>query len=337
MKRASLILICIIAIAASLLLSGQLYLNYEVRRKMSGDEANVIFEIPRGMKAREIAKKLEEEKFISNDLYFLIYIWENDLISKMQAGSYELNRRMSVCDIAQVLSAGKVKNEVKITFPEGWTREQMAKYLERQKLGSADNFLKATEKIDAFDFSFIKELPQDATAEGFLFPDTYLVYKDAKPRDIIEKMLYNFDKKLTQELREEIKKQDKSLYEIVIMASIIEREANKDPDRKIVSDILWERLIRGVPLQADATIRYITGDWTSPITKLDLDIDSPYNTRKFQGLPPAPISNPGMDSILAAIYPEKTEYFYYLTTPEGETLFFKTLSEHEEAKAKYLK
>ena len=147
----------------------------------------------------------------------------------------------------------------------------------------------------------------------------------------------NFDKKITPELREEIQQQGKTIFEIVTMASLIEKEVREKEEKEIVSGILWKRLENKIPLQVDATITYITGKKTTKISKEETQIDSPYNTYKYLGLPPGPICNPGIDSIEAAIYPKSSEYWYYLSTAEGKVIFSKTLEEHNLAKAKYLK
>jgi len=149
-------------------------------------------------------------------------------------------------------------------------------------------------------------------------------------------MLNNFNKKITSDLREEIEKQNKTIFEIITMASLLEKRCGAKKI-KIVSGILWKRINHNIPLQVDATIVYITSKQTIKIPKEDLEIDSPYNTYKFRGLPIAPICNPGLESIKAAIYPEDSDYFYYLSTLEGKTIFSKTLKEHNIAKARYLK
>ena len=147
-------------------------------------------------------------------------------------------------------------------------------------------------------------------------------------------MLVNFDKKLTPELRTQIQKQKKTIFEIITMASMIEKEVRSLNDKKIVSGILWKRISIGMPLQLDATINYITDKNDPGVAIKDTKIDSPYNTYKYKGLPKGPISNPGIDSTTAAIYPTQTKYWYYLT--DGTTIFSETLQQHNEAKAKYL-
>jgi UPF0755 protein len=162
------------------------------------------------------------------------------------------------------------------------------------------------------------------------------VFADDQPRDIILRQLTNFDRKVTLDLRQQIQDAGRTLDEIIIMASIVEREVQSDADMAQVAGILWNRIENGEGLYADATIRYAINDWEHPLTVTDLAADSPYNTRKFRGLPPGPISNPGLRAIIAAVRPQVTDYFYYLSAPDGQTIFAKTLNEHNANKAKYL-
>jgi UPF0755 protein len=149
-------------------------------------------------------------------------------------------------------------------------------------------------------------------------------------------MLDNFDKKLTQDLRDEIARQKKTIFEIVTMASILEKEVQTDEDRAMVADIFWRRLKAGMPLQADSTINYITGKSDSRANLTDIQIDSPYNTYKYPGLPVGPIGNPGLSAIKAAIYPKANGYWYFLTTDDGKVIYAKSFDEHKANKAKYL-
>jgi UPF0755 protein len=169
-----------------------------------------------------------------------------------------------------------------------------------------------------------------------LFPDTYYFPIDVSGKEVVDTMLKNFERKITPYLKE-IEKSGKTLKEIIIMASLIEKEVKTKEEKELASGVLWKRLKVGMPLQVDATINYITGKNTTKILLEDLKIDSPYNTYKYKGLPPAPICNPGLESILAALYPKESDYWYYLSKPDGQTLFFKDYEEFIVAKKKYLK
>ena len=183
----------------------------------------------------------------------------------------------------------------------------------------------------------MKAKPADVGLEGYMFPDTYRVAKDAKPEDVVQKMLENFNRKLTPEMRADIALQGKTIFDVITMASIIEREASDTEDRKIISGILWKRVEAGMALQADATLTYITGNGTFALSADDLAVDSPYNTYKYPGLPVGPISNPGLDAILAAIYPKASPFWFYLHDKAGNPHYSKTFEEHKINKEKYLR
>ncbi len=183
----------------------------------------------------------------------------------------------------------------------------------------------------------MKDKPKNLNLEGYIFPDTYEIRKEENLEEIIIKTLQNLDSKLTKDIREDIDQQKRTIFEIITMASMIEKEVRTLEDKKIVSGILWKRLENNMPLQVDATIFYITGKKGTAISIEELKIDSLYNTYKYMGLPLGPICNPGLESIISAVYPEASDFWFYLSTPEGETIFSKTLKEHNIAKAKYLK
>ena len=175
--------------------------------------------------------------------------------------------------------------------------------------------------IDYFkkDFSFLTDAPGSASLEGYLYPDTYHIAAEQTPADIVRQMLENFDRKLTSELRTEIKKQDKKIFDNVTMASIQEKEVRSPEDKKVVAGILWKRLGRGMPLQADSTLLYpAAGAEANVPNKL---IDSPYNTYIDPGLPIGPICNPGIESIEAAVYPSDSGYLFYLSAKDGNIIF----------------
>jgi UPF0755 protein len=268
-----------------------------------------IFSIEKGQGLFEIGKNLEKEGLIKSKIFFDFYVILIRKEKNLQAGKYFLSSSMNIPQIAQKIISGDIA-KVKVTIPEGFTVREI-----EERLGI--------------------ELPGE-NLEGYLFPDTYYFPIDASGEEVAKIMRENFEKKISP-YKEEIEKSGRSLQEIITMASLLEKEVKTKEEKEIVSGILWKRLKAGIPLQVDATITYITGKKTTKIPLEDLQIDSPYNTYKYKGLPPGPICNPGLESILAALYPKESEYWYYLSTPEGKTLFFKTLEEHNLAKAKYLK
>jgi len=301
------------------------------------DKETKIFTIEKGQGLKEISANLEKEGIIKSDFVFNLYAFFSKKSTKLQAGKYQLSPSMTIPEIVEKFVKGEVIKE-KITIVEGWNLNDIEKALKEKFKIQIVKLKLPVKDLPEFKekFDFLNDLPTSATLEGFLFPDTYQFSFNVSERDILEEMLLNFDKKLNSQLREEIKRQKKTIFEIITMASLIEKEVRTMEDKKLVSGILWKRLKIGMPLQADATITYLTGKKTTEISIEETKIDSPYNTYKYFGLPPGPICNPGLDSILAAIYPQESDYLFYLSTPEGKTIFSKTLLEHNIARAKYL-
>ena len=311
-------------------------------------EHNVFF-IEKGQSVFEISQELKEAKLIRSSFLFNFYVFTTGNRADLKAGQYSFSQSMSTFEIIQKIIKGKTIREI-ITIPEGWNLRDIAWFFENKGLFQAEEILEVT-GFPAIDYSvtndvldlvafqeydFYQDKLSSVSLEGYLFPDTYELEKDFSVEDFVKKALDNFEKKIDNNLRQEIKAQDKTIFSIITMASLIEREAKIKSDKEIVSGILWKRAEIGMPLQVDATILYFTGK-TIEILKDDLETSSPYNTYKNRGLPLGPICNPGMESILASINPESSDYWYYLSTPQGEIVFSKTLEEHNIAKANYLK
>lgn len=294
-----------------------------------------LFLIEKGEGFRKIAKNLEKEGIIKNKFFFEGYIFLKRKGTHLQAGGYLLSPSMSVSEIAEKIISGKT-SQIQILIPEGLSIKQIGERLVSREVLKKDLL---SLKVGDFkkEFWFLNKVSPTNSLEGFLFPDTYYFAYGLAPEEVARKMLKNFEKKFDLGLREEIERQGKSVFEIVIMASLLEKEVRTFEDKKMVSGILWKRLQNHFPLQVDATITYLTGKKTTNISQHDLQIDSPYNTYKYLGLPPGPICNPGLESIEAAIYPKESDFWYYLSKPDGETAFSKTLDEHNIKKAKYLR
>ena len=297
------------------------------------------FIIQKGDSVSKIAANLKKVDLIRNDFLFKIYVELEGARANLKSGRYILSPTMSLSRIAQKIIKGDT-NDLSITIIEGWDKYDIANYLENQNLFSRNDFLYSINdpNIESLqNLSVLQDKPITASLEGYLFPDTYKIGNDFGAQTIINKAISNLDKKIDNQTRQDIIKQHKTIFEIITMASMIEKEVKTKADKEIVSGILWKRLRAGMPLQVDATINYFTKKQTTDITHDDLSTDSPYNTYLHVGLPIGPISNPGLDSILAAAYPKESKYWYYLSTPDGTTIFSKTLSEHNIARAKYLK
>ncbi|KKQ51133.1 MAG: YceG family protein [Parcubacteria group bacterium GW2011_GWD2_38_11] len=295
--------------------------------------------IEKGDNALVVGEKLAGEGIIDGKYFLVLYLFNKNHLHSLVAGAYEFAPGLKIPEVARIITGGEViSTRIPITFPEGWTIKQMAERLDANGF-SKNDFISIVNNPSSElkeKYKFLGEIPKGKSLEGYLFPDTYYFSKDATAQDIVEKMLKNFDVKITENMRDDVSMQKKSLYDVVTMASIVEGEVKNDDDRKIVAGLFWNRLENGMPLQSDATLEYILGDNKFQHSIAETKIESPYNTYQNKGLPPGPVSNPGLNSIIAAINPAQTDFVYFLTDPKtGNTAFAKTFEQHITNKAKY--
>jgi len=307
-----------------------------------------IFEIEKNQGAKTIGSKLEEEKLIKNKYYFYYQIKKKDLDNKIQVGKYELSPNMTISEIVKKIVGGEV-GEIykKLIVPEGFTNAKIAERLKGINPELAEEFneivscqypenseLACSKIIEQY--AFLKSLPQGVDLEGYLFPDTYFVYPEDDALRLVNKFLENFQSKVTKEMSNEIENQNKDLHQILTLASIVEKEVRSEEDMKKVAGLFWKRIEDKYLLQSCATLAYILGEDKKQYSYEDTQIDSIYNTYVNPGLPPGPVSNPGLKSIEASIFPEKNDYYFFLSDPKTrETVFSKTLDEHNFNKSKY--
>ncbi len=317
----------------------------------SEDATEKIFIIEKGEGVNEISHHLKEQNFIKNKFVFETYVWLKKIQSDFKAGEHKLRQNMRIWEVAKSLTSISEINERNIKILEGWNNQEISSYLDSEGIVNKEIFLEVVRDYEpeTEKYEWLKDGQKNATLEGYLFPDTYRIYKDlpaeflgeknketAMAEHIIKKMLGNFDQKLTPELRAEIIRQKKTIFEILTMASIIEKEARGN-DMAKVADIFWRRIDEGIALQSDATVNYATGKYETQPSLDDLEINSPYNTYKYRGLPAGPIGNPGLGAIRAAVYPEANDYWFFLHAKDGETIYSKNFEEHKINKAKYLR
>jgi UPF0755 protein len=302
------------------------------------------FTISEGQGVNLISSNLKSEGIIKNKLVFETYAFLKGIEDELKAGQYSLPNVLNIKRLTEILVAGEAPEEWGLTVIEGWTISDIAFKLENEGRFQAEELFEATGfnqpgnkyNFDTSSYDFFDDLPDNTNLEGYLFPDTYRFFAYATIDDIVRKMLNNFGSKLTDKMISDITAEDKEIFDIIIMASIIEREVMTDEDRAIVSGIFWKRLDVGMALQADSTINYITGKKTPAVSADDLEIDSLYNTYKYPGLTPGPISNPGIESIKAAIYPKDSDYWFFLTDSEGNVHYAEDFEGHKKNKVKYL-
>jgi len=343
----------IIIIALVMLGAGFLYWR-GINSAVSKTGEDVLFLVSPGESVSQIGENLVKANLIKSEFYFKAYVRWNELEAKLQAGEYVLNPSFSIKKIVKILTGGEfLSKERTIKIIEGWNILEISQYFEREGMFQSEELLELigfpqvdyrtnkkmpAPKNYAPNFDFLADKPVYYSLEGYLFPDTYRIFKDATLDEIVLKMLDNFDKKLTAEMRAEIARQDKTIYEIITMASLLEKEVRTEEDMKIVSGIFWDRIKNNQPLESCATLAYVLGINKPQYTAEDTKVDSLYNTYQNRGLPPGPISNPGLVAIRAAIYLEDTDYNYFLSRPDtGETDFSETYEEHIKKKAKYFK
>lgn len=282
------------------------------------------FVVEEGTGFREIATKLEEEGLIKSSLSFTFYVLATGAATDLKAGEYQLNSAMSIPEIAETLRAGD-NREVAVRIPEG-----ASIYVVDRVLAEAGILGKGT-------FSLYAKT-QSIPVEGYLFPDTYRLYRDSTPGEVMRKMQENFDRRA-----KDLLDQAGNRTEAIIIASLLEKEVPDYKDRQIVAGILRKRLAQGMNLQVDSTICYMkqqqAGEYVTcePITQDDLRTKNPYNTYVNAGLPPGPIGSPGLEALRAALNPIASEYWFYLSDPKTKkTIFSRTLDEHARNRVKYL-
>lgn len=276
--------------------------------------------VSEGQSVREVGEELAEKHIIRWPLLFSGAVRVFGDNQKVVAGEYFFSSAQNLLTVARRLANGDFElTPVRVTIMEGSTARQITDIL--------------GEKIPDFDSARFLGLAQDK--EGYLFPDTYFIYPGEFPETVIAQMTNNFDAKIAQ-ASTTIEASGRTVEELVIMASLLEKEAPDLESRRMIAGVLWERIRRGMPLQVDAVFPYILGKNTFEVTLEDLQVDSPYNTYKYKGLPVGAIANPSFTSILAAATPKKSNYLFYLSDLDGNFHYSTTYEQHLRYKARYL-
>ena len=276
-----------------------------------------------GTSTKSIAKQLADERIIRSSLLFEVVAYFEGASRYLQAGTYELSAAMSPREIIHQLKAGKVVHR-HFVVPEGLTVAQIAQLFEDERFGTAESFNRA-----ARDLQWQKRYGIEGNSlEGYLFPNTYKLVDGIPAAKVIKMMLDEFNRHWTRERTQEAKSLNFSAQEIITLASIIEKEAKIANERPLISAVFHNRLQRGWKLDADPTVLYALGNPRRALTKKDLKFDSSYNTYVYHGLPQAPICNPGLASIMAALRPAESSHLYFVAIGDGKHHFSNTLAEH---------
>ncbi len=282
-------------------------------------EAKIV-SVKSGQSIRQVGEQLYAGHFITNLNAFIILEKVFGAGHGVIAGGYYFDRPLSALTIAKRLSRGEFNlTPIKITFPEGITVKEMARILQKN--------------IPEFNTQTFTNLTKNK--EGYLFPDTYYFSPTITTTEIVEQLEKTFEVK-TATLAAKALWSKKSFKDIITMASLLEEEAKTFSDRKMIAGILWKRLAAGMRLQVDAVFPYIIGKNTFQLTRADLQVNSPYNTYRFAGLPPGPISNPGLEAINAALDPTPSPYWFYLTGDDGKMYYSTDFDGHKDNRVNYL-
>lgn len=290
------------------------------------EEDGVFVDIQPGDSSPVIASRLAAAGVVRDQWTFRLAVWRSGLARDLQAGEYHFSDPLSSMEVIDKIAAGQVYLR-SITFPEGLTVAEMAKVFDESDFGTGDEFINQAQRVE-----LIQDLdPEAATLEGYLFPETYLLPRGATPADLVEVMVAQFRRSLSDELRAEAARHDQSVRDVVILASLIQKETGSAGEYQLVSAVYNNRLRIGMALQCDPTVIYaleLDGLYDGNLTRENLRYDSPYNTYRYPGLPPGPIAAPGLGALEAAVGPADVPYLYFVSRNDGSHEFSSTLREH---------
>ncbi|SNU96528.1 putative aminodeoxychorismate lyase [Megamonas hypermegale] len=295
-----------------------------------GQGDNISVEISSGMTTAEIAETLKDKGVINSSTGFRILAKVGGYEADFKEGIYYFKSDMRVGVVLQNLVSGPQNAVVRVTIPEGYTVEDIATLMEKEGLVNKEDFCNVAKDFAPYDYmkEALDKPDINYAAEGFLFPDTYDFDRGYTAKQIMQIMADNFDRRVNAQMREKAKEENLSVFELITMASLVEKEAKFAEDRPIIANVFFKRLADGMMLQSDATIQYALDEHKEEFTIEDTKIDSPYNTYQHTGLTPGPIGNPGLDSINAVLNPADTDYLYFVADSEGHNHYSATYDEH---------
>jgi UPF0755 protein len=306
------------------------------------DDGLRAFTIKMGETARSVSGNLESEGLVSDGDLFRLLVRYLGIDQEIEAGEYYLRPNMTMEEIAYELRRGRLRS-VTVTIPEGWRVEQIAQALAEKGLANAQKFMEVVQR-GGQNYGFLRDRPPGSSTslEGYLFPDTYQMPVQADIGTIVDIMLSDFDSRVSAELRSDIAAQGKTLFEVLTLAAIVEREAVMAEERPIIASVYLNRLEKGMYLQADPTVQYAKGYdeadgrwWGHMLQEEAVTAQSPYNTFLHPGLPPGPICSPGLAAIEAVVYPVETDYLFFYSKGDGSHAFAITYEEHLRNQAQY--
>jgi len=293
------------------------------------DTAKSIIQIEPGASLNDIAALLKSCGCLRSVSAFKLHAIATGQASKLKSGTYEVSPEMSAPQLIAMLAAGR-QATVTVTIPEGFNLAQIAQRVAEAGLADEQQFQAAATAQAVEDILQVKLPEGTRSAEGYLFPETYRFTLGTPPEQLVARMIAEFKKRFINKFWEPVPAEQRwgSLHQVVTLASLVEGEAKLDSERALIAGVLKNRLERGMHLECDATVQYALGKHRRRLTYSDLQIDSPYNTYRYAGLPPGPISNPGLDCLRAALKPARTEYLFYVARGDGGHIFSRTYQEH---------
>lgn len=316
----------LLLLAVAVLLSGGFVYSLAQAVSVPAGEQPLTVTIKQGMATQAIGELLYEQGLIKNVLVFRLVAKIEGVDGSLQAGEYTFSKAMTVQQIIGKMARGETAFR-QFTIPEGYTIEQIANLFESRKLASAAKFKSYVAAYAPYDY--MNPHPESKyKAEGFVFPDTYKVAAGASEEQLAKMMVSQFNSQFTSEMRQQAAEQGLSVREVVILAALVEKEAQVAKERPIIAAVFLSRLKIGMPLQSCATIQYILGYPKPELTVQDTEIPSPYNTYLNMGLPPGPIASPGLAAIKAVLAPADTDYLYFVANKDGSHVFSRTYEEH---------
>ncbi len=324
-----------IALAVLVLVVGVIgWLALSLFQPFKGDgDGSVEVRIPTGASVSQIADLLEDRGVVSSAFFFQARATVSGRRDDFKAGRFTLKRGMSHTAAMDLISEGPPADVVRVSVPEGRSRREIDRIVGNRLRGDYITGTRRSAQLDPRRYG----APRGATLEGFLFPATYELKKGSRTSQLVSQQLAQFKRNFAGVDQAFAKRRKLSAYDILTIASMIDREASVARERPIIASVIYNRLREGIPLGIDATIRYATNNWSRPLTQSQLAIDSPYNTRTRKGLPPGPIGSPGLAAIKAAARPARTQFLFYVVKPGtcGEHAFTKTDAEFQRDVERY--
>ena len=304
----------VVIVLIAILTAGGFYYNYVTKAPLKGEEVTII--VKEGDSLYNVLDRLDSQGALKNKTLIKVYMKLHNTSVELVPGTFKISGKSSLDELIDILENKNNEGSISVTIPEGYDIEKMAILFEEKGLFTKDEFLKAVKEYPAPDYIPAKE-GRRYNLEGFLFPDTYFFNPGVKPNEVIATMNNAFNSKIKSIIPE-----GTNVYDIITIASLIENETRVDEERPLVSSVIYNRLKKEMKLQIDATVIYALGEHVDTVLNKHLEVDSPYNTYKNDGLPLGPISSPGISSILAAAKPESTDYLFYVLEKDKTHHYF---------------